>query len=175
MINKQSDESIPSATYFKMLIDSTPIPKINACQDFNIRVSGCITEYGKRRNRSMPEDMQYERAQYIITVVCDKFQLPKFMVMNEKTRREKIVLCRKLAIYFIHEHTTLTLKQIAFCMKGINAKQQDHTTMIHAINTCKDLADSRYSKFNFYAIYLLLCQIFDSEWNAAQAQKELSF
>lgn len=50
--------------------------------------------------------------------------------MKEKSRKRRIVLARQLCYAFLRKHTKLPLNDIADLFLG-----QDHTTVIHSINT----------------------------------------
>lgn len=69
----------------------------------------------------------------IIEVVC-KFYGLKVKDICVKCRKRELVWVRQVCMYFIKQHTTLTLKQIGQRFLG-----RDHTTAIHSIQTVKDL------------------------------------
>jgi chromosomal replication initiator protein len=50
-----------------------------------------------------------------------------------KTRKNEMVYFRQLAMFFIRNKTTLSLKQIGYRFSG-----KDHTTVLHACNTIAD-------------------------------------
>jgi chromosomal replication initiation ATPase DnaA len=53
-----------------------------------------------------------------------------------KSRKRAIVVYRQLFCYFVMEHRILSLKAV-----GDLIGNRDHTTVIHSVNTIKDLID----------------------------------
>lgn len=80
-----------------------------------------------------------QRVKIIIDAVCNFFKLDVNRI-HTKTRKREVVLARQIMHKLIKENTRLTLKTIG--QKIHNGKPMDHTTVIHSINTVRDLMDS---------------------------------
>lgn len=72
----------------------------------------------------------------ICQVVAEYFKL-KPENLKEKSRKREIVQARQLAMFFTKELTDASLKSIGMYFEG-----KDHSTVIHAIRTVKDLYDT---------------------------------
>lgn len=75
----------------------------------------------------------YQLAESIKTIVAFEM-LSSVDEMEGRSRRREHVTARQLAIYFIKDKTTLSLKAIGGLFGG-----RDHSTMINAINKVGDL------------------------------------
>ena len=81
------------------------------------------------------KDAEYDpvsKAEKIIALVEERLTIVSGMT-KQKTRKREIAYARQLAMYLIHRTTSLSLKSIGLLFK------RDHTTVIHANNTIKDL------------------------------------
>ena len=79
----------------------------------------------------------------ILKMVCDYFQMP-VDALRAKTRKREVVQARQIAMYFAKEMTKSSLKSI-----GVHFGGRDHSTVIHACQTVKDLVETskEYRKF----------------------------
>ncbi len=88
--------------------------------------------------RVMEQNVKFEKkkitVQRIQDTVCDFFNIKKDLVQSASRKRE-IVQARQVTMYFIKQHTELSLSQI-----GIQVGNRNHATVLHACNTVKDLA-----------------------------------
>ena len=66
-------------------------------------------------------------------IVSDYFQLP-VEKLKEKTRKREVVQARQISMYFAKQYTKVSLKTI-----GLHFGGRDHSTVIHALNTVRDL------------------------------------
>ena len=71
---------------------------------------------------------------YIQEVVCSYFKIERDLLLS-KSRKREIALPRQLAMYFAKELTDATFSKIGEEMGG-----KDHTTVIHACKTIKDVS-----------------------------------
>lgn len=72
---------------------------------------------------------------YIQEVVCDYFKLEREVLLS-KSRRRDVALPRQLAMYFAKELTDATFSKIGEEMGG-----KDHTTVMHAYKTIKEVSE----------------------------------
>jgi len=72
----------------------------------------------------------------IIRIVCDYFNLSPEMI-HTKTRKEKIVKGRQIAMYFSRRFTNLSFSKIGAKIGG-----KDHATVSHACKTVNNLIDA---------------------------------
>jgi chromosomal replication initiator protein len=80
---------------------------------------------------------------YIQKVVCDYFDIdPK--VLHARTRKREIVQARQIAMYFSKNMTNASLSTIGSEIGG-----KDHSTVLHAYKTVKDLIDTDKNFKNF--------------------------
>jgi len=56
---------------------------------------------------------------------------------RETTRRQRVILARHCAAYFLRKYTDLTLQEIAAVFSNV-----DHSTAHHGIKTCRNLIDT---------------------------------
>jgi len=68
--------------------------------------------------------------------VCDEFQIHLSKLKTQSRRREYVVP-RQVCMYFMKMLTLMPLKAI-----GVNFGGRDHTTVIHACKTVRDLIDT---------------------------------
>lgn len=85
-----------------------------------------VSNFVKNSNREISIDA-------IQKIVSDYFQLP-VEVLKEKTRKREVVQARQISMYFSKQYTKFSLKTI-----GLHFGGRDHSTVIHALNTVKDL------------------------------------
>ena len=57
-------------------------------------------------------------------------------MLKAKTRKKEVVQARQVAMYFVKECTTHSLKSIGHHFGG-----RDHTTVIHSVQLVSDLVD----------------------------------
>lgn len=88
---------------------------------------------GLSRDSRIWETISCREAAQIIETVTTHFQV-SYEKMIKKTRVREIIIVRHFAIYFLRRRTALTLNAISDITGG-----QDHTTILHAINTINDL------------------------------------
>ena len=79
---------------------------------------------------------------HIISIVTDFLEVNKDR-LTLKTRRRTIVEARQIAMYLIKKNSRLSLKHI-----GELFGSRDHTTVLHSINTVKNLcfSDEQYKQ-----------------------------
>jgi chromosomal replication initiator protein len=87
-----------------------------------------ITAYQEPAARRNMED--------IIQVVCEETGV-NIVAIRGKTRMRNVVLARHLIFYYAKRCTGLSLQQIGFTLGG-----KDHTTVIHANRSIKDLIET---------------------------------
>lgn len=75
----------------------------------------------------------------ILTMVADHFELD-VDVIKSNSRKRQIVTARQLAMYFVKQHTSHSLKTIGKEFGG-----RDHSTVIYSCRTVNDLIDSDQS------------------------------
>jgi chromosomal replication initiator protein len=78
----------------------------------------------------------------LLKIVSDYFQLP-VEKLKDKTRKREVVQARQICMYFAKNFTKASLKTI-----GMHFGGRDHSTVIHALHTVKDLmyADREFRK-----------------------------
>ncbi|MDR2511558.1 MAG: chromosomal replication initiator protein DnaA, partial [Bacteroidales bacterium] len=76
---------------------------------------------------------------YIKNVICDFLKVPPSDI-NSKARKSNIVKARQLIMYFAKLHTKASLEQI-----GRQCGDKNHATVIHAIKTVTNLAETEHS------------------------------
>ena len=69
-------------------------------------------------------------------IVCDYFGIPEHLV-RDKTRKREVVQARQVAMYFCKQLTAHALKEIGQRFGG-----RDHSTVIHAIQSVEDGAET---------------------------------
>jgi chromosomal replication initiator protein len=74
--------------------------------------------------------------QFIIAV-SEYTDIPVLKIKSRSRKRE-ILRARQLCIYIIRKYTGMSLKSI-----GEQFGDRDHTTVIHSLNTIKDLMDTK--------------------------------
>lgn len=79
----------------------------------------------------------------IVTSVITHYGVDKDAVFESKCRKREIVVARQLIMTFFKKYTKMSLKSIGqeFCGER-PGKRKDHTTVIHSIQTVKDLCDT---------------------------------
>ncbi len=89
--------------------------------------------------RVMEQNIRFEKrkitVQKIQETVCDFYNLRHDLIQTASRKRE-IVQARQITMYLIKKHTELSLSQI-----GIQVGNRNHTTVLHSINTVKDLME----------------------------------
>jgi chromosomal replication initiator protein len=89
--------------------------------------------------RVLEQSIKFEKKritpQRIQETVCDFFNVKRELIQSASRKRE-IVQARQVAMYFIKQHTELSLSQI-----GIQVGNRNHATVLHACNTVKDLVE----------------------------------
>lgn len=76
-------------------------------------------------------------AEHIIEIVCEETGI-EYAALLKKNRRREVVIARQLIAFYCKGCTGLSLKSIGELLGG-----RDHTTVIHAVNTIKDLLASK--------------------------------
>lgn len=77
-----------------------------------------------------------EKIEYIETLVTSHFGLT-IEGIKKKDRHQEKVLCRNVCYYLIHKTTPETFLNIGQRFGG-----RDHTTVIHGLNTLRDLMET---------------------------------
>lgn len=77
----------------------------------------------------------------IRAAICDELKL-EWGQITSKSRKRTIVHGRQFYSYFSRAFTSMTLKDIA-----ADLNYYDHTDVIHAVNTTKDLLKTHYEPF----------------------------
>ena len=83
--------------------------------------------------------LRYEREltiEYIQRVVCNYFDMD-YKVFKAKSRKREIVQARQIAMYFSKNYTNASLSTIGYEIGG-----KDHSTVLHACKTIRDLLDT---------------------------------
>ncbi|SNR41154.1 MULTISPECIES: chromosomal replication initiator protein DnaA [Hymenobacter] len=94
-------------------------------------------EMAKQALRHIIEEVEAEvNIDYIQKTCAEYFGVP-LDLLKAKTRKKEVVTARQVAMYFVKEHTTHSLKSIGHHFGG-----RDHTTVIHSVQTVSDLIDS---------------------------------
>jgi len=70
----------------------------------------------------------------IITFICHYKQIPAEEIIRQPKGKREVVHARQLCMYYIRQRTELSLNSIGERFGG-----RDHTTVIHAVRTIKDL------------------------------------
>ena len=67
---------------------------------------------------------------------------------RKRGRKDEVILSRYCLIYFLKEYTTLTLQEIGEKV-GYDCKRKkfDHSTIIHALETVRDMIDTKYEPY----------------------------
>lgn len=78
-------------------------------------------------------------AQEIIQKVCQFWNVTEEQ-LKHKTRKREIVIPRHVSMYLIKEYCDSSLISIGELFGG-----RDHTTVIHAVQTVKDIQDSDHN------------------------------
>lgn len=76
----------------------------------------------------------FKDPQVIIDTTLKHFAIPKEKATS-KTRKREVVQARQVCMTFLKMHTPLSLEKIG------DLFYRDHTTVMHAIQTIKDLTD----------------------------------
>lgn len=94
----------------------------------------------KNFTRNVNKEMSIE---YIQRIVGDYFQVP-VEKMKAKSRKREFVQARQISMYFAKNYTKSSLKTI-----GLHFGNRDHSTVIHALNTVRDLmyADREFKRY----------------------------
>ena len=74
--------------------------------------------------------------EYILDLVSDHFKVP-VDTLQSKTRKRHVVIARQMSMYLIQKLTDQTLKNIGETFGG-----RDHSTVIHAVKTIRDLMET---------------------------------
>lgn len=69
----------------------------------------------------------------IVGAVCDYFGVDKEYIKIDKRTRDRVEP-RMICMYLLRKHTNMSLKAIGDYFRG-----KDHTTVLHACNTVRDL------------------------------------
>ena len=89
--------------------------------------------------RVMEQNIRFEKrkitVQKIQETVCDFYNLKHDLIQTASRKRE-IVQARQITMYLIKKHTELSLSQI-----GVQVGNRNHATVLHSVNTVKDLLD----------------------------------
>ncbi len=87
--------------------------------------------------RSFVKQMNKEiTMEYILDLVSDHFKVP-VDTLQSKTRKRHVVIARQMSMYLIQKLTDQTLKNIGETFGG-----RDHSTVIHAVKTIRDLMET---------------------------------
>lgn len=73
---------------------------------------------------------------FIVEVVCTVC-LTSMEVLKKRNRKRELVIARQFIYFFLRNRTSLTLKSIGELFS------QDHTTVIHSLDTIGNLIDAR--------------------------------
>lgn len=93
-------------------------------------------EMVKQALRHIIEDIEAEvNVDFIQKAVAEYYHLP-VELLKAKTRKKEVVQARQVAMYFVKECTTHSLKSIGHHFGG-----RDHTTVIHSVQLVSDLVD----------------------------------
>jgi chromosomal replication initiator protein len=93
-------------------------------------------EMVKQALRHIIEDIEAEvNVDFIQKSVAEYYHIP-VELLKAKTRKKEIVQARQVAMYFVKECTTHSLKSIGHHFGG-----RDHTTVIHSVQLVSDLVD----------------------------------
>lgn len=89
--------------------------------------------------RVMEQNIKFEKkkitVQKIQNVVSDFYNVKKDLIQSASRKRE-IVQARQVTMYFIKNHTELSLSQI-----GSHVGNRNHATVLHGYNTIRNLAE----------------------------------
>lgn len=84
-----------------------------------------------------------ELREKITESVLKHYGLDRDTVFEKKTRKREIVVARQIIMSFYKKYTKMSLKSIGEQFRGDTpGKRKDHTTVIHSIQTVKDLCDT---------------------------------
>jgi hypothetical protein len=160
-----------SPSFFEFLIRTTEIPSNPSPIEKLIVLLGCSKEGSKQQavivDKEVQEDKQNEKAMRILKKVCEVVGIDFVYLTGTRLRKEYLVHCKNLAIYFIRGYTSLTLKKIGRLMI-VTGRPYDHSTVIHASNKCQDDIDAMTEKHNFYSNYLKLKKFFEEEFTTIE-------
>ena len=93
-------------------------------------------EMVKQALRHIIEDVEAEvNVDFIQKAVAEFYKIP-VELLKAKTRKKEVVQARQVAMYFVKECTTHSLKSIGHHFGG-----RDHTTVIHSVQLVSDLVD----------------------------------
>ena len=93
-------------------------------------------EMVKQGLRHIIEDIEAEvNVDFIQKAVAEFYHIPVDL-LKAKTRKKEVVQARQVAMYFVKECTTHSLKSIGHHFGG-----RDHTTVIHSVQLVSDLVD----------------------------------
>ena len=121
-------------------------------QTMAIRTNGVTTSYVVRDEtaKAIEKFIQSKNVQLNVEVtkhlsiafikaqVSGYMKIPNFWL---KGRKREIVMAKKLFCYAARMFTDLSLKKIGEQLQG-DSGEYDHTTVLHSINTLKDLMDT---------------------------------
>lgn len=83
-----------------------------------------------------------DAAKIIQAVVCDHFKVSPEFITGKGRKRERVKI-RQIFIYLLRNHTGLSLTVIGSRFEGDRKyTRKDHSTVIHACQTVKDLMDT---------------------------------
>lgn len=83
-----------------------------------------------------------EKIEYIETLVTSHFGLTVEGI-KKKDRHCEVALCRQICFYLIHKSLTISLKDIGKRFGG-----RHHSSVIHGLNTLRDLMDTDKNIFD---------------------------
>lgn len=76
-------------------------------------------------------------------IVCTHYGLDPATILLSKSRKREMVFARQLIMYFMKKYTGMSLKSIGREFAGTSTgNKKDHTTVIHSIQTVKNLMDT---------------------------------
>lgn len=94
-------------------------------------------ELAKEIVRTFVKQMNKEiTIEYILDLVSEHFKVP-VDTLQSKTRKRHVVIARQMSMYLIQKLTDQTLKTIGDTLGG-----RDHSTVIHAVKTIRDLIET---------------------------------
>lgn len=86
--------------------------------------------------RVMEQNIRFEKKKITVSkiqeTVSDYFSIKKDLIQSASRKRE-IVQARQVTMYFIKQHTELSLSQI-----GVHVGNRNHATVLHACNTVRN-------------------------------------
>lgn len=105
--------------------------------------------------------MQQETKEQVIEMICTHFSINRALMFKKSRKRERVD-ARFMYAYWLRTNTKLSLKKIGIEMSDV---PKDHTSVIHAIDTMRDLI-STYAEYaqlyNSLPVLLHICPKFTS-------------